>query len=84
MGSYKSYPIDSLYKTLGRIIKTIRMESNMSKVDLASIVGYRSSMSLARIESGKQKIPLHVLFNVCDALDVDVVDIVEHVLRNLR
>jgi len=84
MAPRKSYPVDSLYKTLGRIIKTIRIESNMSKVDLASVIKYRSSDSLARIESGKQRVPLHVLFNVCDALDVDVVDIVEHVLRNLR
>lgn len=46
----------------------------MSQAHLAGQVGLLRT-SITNIEAGRQKAPLHVLYALCDALDVEVTDL---------
>ena len=52
------------YEALGREIKTLRAAHNLTQDDLAFMLGI-SRVSLAMIEVGKQKMPLHIYGMFC-------------------
>lgn len=68
-----------LYKTMGQNIRELRLArqgSNgaLTQAELAKSVGLERT-SITNLEKGSQKVPLHVLYAVCRALNVDVVDV---------
>jgi DNA-binding XRE family transcriptional regulator len=66
-----------LYRELGRRLKALREDeanagrSKMTQADLASAIGLERT-SITNIEKGIQKLPLHVLYRMCEVFDVDV------------
>src|SRR5690349_3333650 len=63
---------DLLYQHIGEQIKRIRQESNMSQEELANKVGVTRT-SITNIERGFQKLPLHLLYNICEVLNVEAI-----------
>jgi len=67
-----------LYQALGLRIRKLRelrgsSRGRMTQAELAELVGLERT-SITNIERGNQKVPLHVLFRICDALDARVSD----------
>lgn len=63
------------YETIGEKIKDARKRKNFNQEVLADILGI-SRVSLINIETGKQRVPLHVLLDICESLEVTINDIV--------
>ena len=68
-----------LYKTMGQSIRELRLamqgaNGSMTQAELARSVGLERT-SITNLENGSQKVPLHVLYAVCRALNVDVADV---------
>lgn len=64
-----------LYQEIGNAIKKRRKELNIKQSDLVSSYGKISRSSLSNIEKGKQKTPIHVIYHLCKALDIDIHEI---------
>jgi transcriptional regulator with XRE-family HTH domain len=65
-----------LYKALGERIRLQRegaagSRKKLTQAELAQEVGLERT-SITNIERGNQKVPLHVLYRICDALQVPV------------
>jgi transcriptional regulator with XRE-family HTH domain len=58
-----------LYVTLGRLLRARRESVGLSQGELARRVGMTRT-SITNIESGRQKVQLHTLYDVARALDV--------------
>jgi transcriptional regulator with XRE-family HTH domain len=68
---------DALYVRIGAQLKAIRTNSSnrqLTQEKLASIVGLERT-SITNIEAGKQRLPLHVLYELCNALGVEVSEV---------
>jgi DNA-binding XRE family transcriptional regulator len=66
-----------LYKLLGAKLKAAREHGpngRMTQAELGLIVGLERT-SITNIEKGTQKLPLHVLFRICEALSVSVLEV---------
>lgn len=65
-----------LYRHIGRKVRTLREKRQppMTQENLGSEIGFGRS-SIAQIESGKQKTRLHTLYNLCNALGVEPVEV---------
>jgi transcriptional regulator with XRE-family HTH domain len=59
-----------LYQLIGERIKARRIALGKTQSDLASALGMLRT-SITNIESGRQKSPLHVLYNLCAFLDIE-------------
>jgi transcriptional regulator with XRE-family HTH domain len=59
-----------LYALLGFKIRQVREEKRISQARLAEKVGLTRT-SVTNLEKGRQRIPLHVLYQVAKALDVE-------------
>jgi transcriptional regulator with XRE-family HTH domain len=67
----------SLYKALGERIRILRLPGDgirMTQAKLAEEVGLERT-SITNIEKGNQKVPLHVLYRICEALQVNLADV---------
>lgn len=62
------------YETVGEKIKEARKARNINQDALADTLGI-SRVSLGNIESGKQRVPLHVLLDICEILNVRMDDL---------
>lgn len=60
-----------IYLIVGAKIARSRSEKKMSQVDLASRIGM-SRASVVNIEKGRQHPPLHLLWQLADALEVEL------------
>lgn len=60
---------DDIYKEVGRNIRRYRASICRTQARLAAEIGI-SRASLANIEAGRQKVLLHYLYDVADALDL--------------
>jgi transcriptional regulator with XRE-family HTH domain len=65
---------DALYKLLGKRIKLQRSRQGWTQIQLAKELGL-SRTSIANIEAGHQNTPLHVLYDVCLALKLQLKDL---------
>lgn len=68
---------DALYERIGARLRAIRTSPSMRRLTqerLADLVGLERT-SITNIESGKQKVPLHVLYEICCALQVDISEV---------
>lgn len=68
-----------LYKTIGQNIRELRVarhgaNGSLTQAELAKSVGLERT-SITNLEKGSQKVPLHVLYAVCSALDADIADV---------
>ena len=62
----------SLYKRLGTIIKERRRQLGFTQEHLSSQLGI-SRASLANVETGRQRVLVHQLYQLAEKLDVEVV-----------
>lgn len=62
---------DLVYQHVGSRVRTRRTHLGLSQGELADRVNLQRT-SITNLEKGRQKIPLHVLYNVAEALDVDI------------
>ncbi len=62
---------ESLYRSLGESVRSARRAAGMSQEKLADAVGL-TRPSIANIESGVQRPPLHVLANTAAVLGVSL------------
>ncbi len=58
-----------LYAALGGLIRARRERAGLTQGQLARRVGMTRT-SITNIESGRQKVQLHTLYDIADALDV--------------
>jgi transcriptional regulator with XRE-family HTH domain len=65
---------DRLYRKIGERIREKRTEAKLTQGQLADAVGLLRT-SVTNIEAGRQKTPLHVLYDLCIELDVAVAEI---------
>lgn len=68
-----------LYRLLGERIRKLREgletpEGRMTQAGLAALVNLERT-SITNIEKGSQKVSLHALYGICEALDANVLDI---------
>lgn len=59
------------YEMLGEKIREARKNQNLSQEDLADKLGM-SRVSIVNIETGKQRLPLHVLADISELLKITV------------
>jgi transcriptional regulator with XRE-family HTH domain len=67
---------DRLYAAIGRELRKLReakqgATGRLTQGELASLVGLERT-SITNIESGNQKVPLHVLYRLCEELGAPV------------
>jgi transcriptional regulator with XRE-family HTH domain len=75
MPSQASRRLNGVYVEVGRLIRDTRKSKKMTQGRLAAAVGL-SRTSVTNIERGRQKIFLHTLSEMADALGVRVHDLV--------
>lgn len=63
-----------LYNLIGSTIRQERRKAEMTQEQLADSVGVLRT-SITNIEAGRQKLPLHVLYEICNALGVEIASI---------
>ena len=63
-----------LYNLIGERIRRQRVQVEMTQTELAKAVGVLRT-SIANIEAGRQKPPLHLLYKLCMELGVEVAEI---------
>ena len=63
-----------LYNLIGQRLKARREELGYSQAWLADRVGLIRT-SITNIEAGRQKLPLHSLYEICLTLDVDPIEV---------
>jgi DNA-binding XRE family transcriptional regulator len=73
-----------LYKALGERLKVHRERQDtargkMTQAKLAQEVGLERT-SITNIERGNQKVPLHVLYRICEALQVPINEVLPPLL----
>ena len=66
-----------LYETLGTTLRDRRNALGLTQSQVAHSVGVRRT-SVANVEAGKQRPPLHVLYSWMEALDVEPADVLPH------
>lgn len=65
---------DLLYQQIGERIRERRSKAKLTQGQLAEAVGVLRT-SITNIEAGRQKAPLHVLYELCTVLGADVAEI---------
>ena len=59
-----------LYRMIGVRLKQLREQKNLSQAELAESIGMLRT-SVTNIEAGRQRPPLHVLYQICAVLEVE-------------
>lgn len=69
---------ERLYSSLGARIKQLREggegRRRMTQAELAQFVGLERT-SITNIEKGTQKVPLHILYRICEVFNVDIISL---------
>ncbi len=66
---------EELLIAIGKNIKKIREEKNISQAELAARCNYEKS-NMSRIESGKTNLTIGTLLNIAESLDTTIVKII--------
>jgi len=61
----------SLYVVIGKKIKHLRTLSGLNQEDLSKMVGIGRT-SISNIELGRHQAPLHLIYRICCALEVEI------------
>ncbi len=62
----------TLYQILGDHIKKRRKEFSLNQTELANKIEGVGRTSISNIEKGRQQPPLHVIYKICNVLDIDI------------
>jgi transcriptional regulator with XRE-family HTH domain len=62
--------IDRFYLELGRRVRDARSDAGVTQAHLAEAIQMTRS-SVANLEAGRQRVPLHLLFAIADSLGVE-------------
>lgn len=62
---------EKLYQAVGARLKQLREAERYTQSELANKVGLERT-SITNIENGNQKLPLHVLYKLCEVFKVDL------------
>lgn len=65
---------DFLYKKIGERIRDRRTKAKLTQGQLADAIGVLRT-SITNIEAGRQKAPLHVLYELCTVLGAEMTEI---------
>lgn len=65
---------DAIYREFGRRVAMRRSELRITQGALAAAVGF-SRASIANIETGRQKLPLHQVYRILTVLELDDVTV---------
>ena len=65
---------EDIYKEVGRNIRVYRARAHRTQAQLAAEIGI-SRASLANIEAGRQKVLVHYLYTIADALGLESPDV---------
>jgi transcriptional regulator with XRE-family HTH domain len=74
--------IHGLYRNIGERIRTVREDRQLTQAALAAAVGL-SRGSLANIESGNQRTPVHTMAAIAQALRLDPADLISDGVQDL-
>ncbi len=71
--------IDAFYKKIGQNVKKAREKRGMSQLELAILIGHRTTSFLSNCENYKNKnhFNLEHLYLIADVLKVDIVDLIK-------
>lgn len=61
-----------LYKRIGTLIRERRQALGMSQIQLGKAIGMLRT-SITNIEAGRQRVPIHVLYQLSQVLKIDAV-----------
>ena len=64
----------SIYSHIGRDLRKHREQKRLSQARLAEAAGLLRT-SLVNIEAGRQRLPLHALYALCQALEIEPADV---------
>lgn len=70
--------VDPLLWALGRRLKALRGEANLSQLELATAAGMRKQF-LNRVESGRQNVSTKTLWRLAEALGIPMASLLENV-----
>lgn len=59
------------YETMGKRIKSRRKNQGETQEDLADALGI-SRVSMVNIENGKQRLPIHIINDICTLLKTNI------------
>lgn len=62
----------SIYKTVGKNLRDLRKEKNMSQQQLADLAGKIDRSKISDIENGKEDFLFSTLLKICIALNINV------------
>jgi len=65
----------TLYKRIGKFVQERREEIGMSQMELAFRADFNSRCSIANLEAGRQRLPIHRLYAIAKALKVEPWDL---------
>lgn len=86
MPPHPDLPLHNLYAETGRRIGKVRKARGMSQEQLAKMIGL-SRTSVTNIEKGRQKLPLHTLYEIAATLGMGVEELLprrEELVRPLE
>lgn len=66
---------ENLYRLVGERVQRLRRKADLTQEGLANRVSMTRT-SITNLEKGRQKLPLHQLLHVAEALDVDLKDLI--------
>ena len=61
---------------IGEIIRTARVKANVKQETLSKHLGFKSRISIANIESGKQNVNIYTLVEIADFLKLPIADLI--------
>lgn len=64
----------ALYKTIGEQIKARRNQAKLTQKRLADAIGVERT-SITNIETGAQKLPIYLLYRICQEVGANVADV---------
>ncbi|MEM9814866.1 MAG: helix-turn-helix domain-containing protein [Cyanobacteria bacterium P01_D01_bin.6] len=74
---------DLLFREIGKRLKTKRKEEKLTQAELAKAAGVLRT-SVTNLEAGKQKVPLPVVYELCTALGIDIMELLPSIERVLN
>lgn len=65
---------DLLYRQIGRALRQGRERQGFTQAELAARIGLQRS-SIVNAEAGRQRLPLHTIYRLCQELRLEVIDV---------
>ena len=66
--------LEELYLIIGEHLRNRRIELRLNQKDLSDSVGINRT-SISNIENGRHQAPLHLLYKICNSLELDLLSI---------